>query len=79
MVDSIWQAEIGNVVYAESGSLRLTVHLTPNRAEARYMVFRRSTREEPEALVCSGNEVSIWAAMQKAEQVARRLDVTVLH
>ena len=72
----VWRTEPGGSVAAEVGSFRLVVRL-PEQAggPVRFLVLRRGERENgpPAALVGSGTEPDLRAAMRRAARMADRL------
>jgi hypothetical protein len=65
----LWQTEPDGVLAAEIGELRLVVQ-PPVREFVRFMVLRRNSDGRRPALLCSGHEIDVRAAMDAAERKA---------
>jgi hypothetical protein len=73
MVHHVWRTERIGVISAESCDFRLIVQ-TPEAVggPARFLVMRRGTAELSDALLGSGTEETVRAAMAAAERMAKR-------
>ena len=71
----VWRSEPDGGLATEVGAYRLVVRSPEDaRGSARFMVLRRAEGDDgPPALVGSGTEPNVRAAMRKAERMAHRL------
>ena len=69
-----WRGDADGSVAAEVGAFRLVVHARKDaRGPVRFVVLRREDLNGPHALVGSGTEPDVRAAMAKAARMADRL------
>ena len=63
---------------ADIGAYRLTVQVVDQTSgTARFLVFRQAEKNDPGALISSGTEPSLSAAIEAAERVAARWAGTI--
>ena len=73
MLHLLWRATAAGVVSADLGAYRLTVRIADTTlGTANFLVFRVKGKDDPGALISSGTEASVGAAMRAAEGVAAR-------
>ncbi len=73
MPGELWKTEPSGVLSTETGGFRLIVQ-APDQTGGlvRFLVLRQAMKGGVDALVGSGNETGVQAAMTAAEQMARR-------
>jgi len=73
MPRELWRTEPGGVLSSDAGGFRLVVQ-APEQASGlvRFLVLRQAPNGGIDALVGSGSETGVQAAMTAAEQIANR-------
>jgi hypothetical protein len=71
MGSDLWRLESEGRLAADNASHLLIV--SKDATQAHYLIFRRSTRGEPQVLLASGTKDNVQLAMAAAQRASQRL------